>query len=47
MALMKGQKYRCSNPQCGCEIEVIQGAKPGGGGNLAPRCCCGMEMVQE
>ena len=44
MALQKGEKYRCPDPQCGCEIEVTKGAAPGMGGNLAPRCCCGKEM---
>jgi len=44
MALQKGEKYRCPNADCGCEIEVTKGAAPGKGGNQAPRCCCGKEM---
>lgn len=44
MALQKGERYRCPDPNCGCEIEVTKGAKPGSGGNQAPRCCCGKEM---
>ena len=44
MALKEGENYRCTNPDCGCEIEVTRGAKPGGGGNQDPRCCCGREM---
>jgi len=41
MALQKGEKYQCTDPQCGCEIDVRKGAAPGKGGDLAPRCCCG------
>ena len=31
MALQKGEKYRCPDSNCGCEIEVTKGAKPGEG----------------
>jgi hypothetical protein len=44
MALQKGERYRCPDTNCGCEIEVTNGAQPGGGGNQNPRCCCGKEM---
>jgi hypothetical protein len=44
MALRTGELYRCPNEKCGCEIQVTRGAKPGGGGDNNPRCCCGMEM---
>jgi hypothetical protein len=44
MALQTGERYRCKNENCGCEIEVTRGAQPGGGGNQDPRCCCGREM---
>lgn len=44
MVLKTGEKYRCPDPNCGCEIEVNKGAKEGQGGDLAPRCCCGKEM---
>jgi hypothetical protein len=44
MALRTGELYRCPNENCGCEIQVTRGAKPGGGGDKSPRCCCGMEM---
>ncbi|MDZ4858060.1 MAG: hypothetical protein SGI88_03690 [Candidatus Hydrogenedentes bacterium] len=40
--LRTGEIYRCPNDECGCEIEVIEGAKQGG--DQAPRCCCGMAM---
>jgi hypothetical protein len=46
MALQKGERYRCSNVDCGCEIEVTKGAPPGKGGNYPPRCCCGEAMQQ-
>ncbi|MFH1303673.1 MAG: hypothetical protein ABIK07_21665 [Planctomycetota bacterium] len=46
MPLKKGEKYRCPDPKCGCEIEVTQGAAPDCGGNENPRCCCGKEMVR-
>jgi len=42
MALQKGERYRCPDANCGCEIEVTTGAKSGG--NLKPRCCCRKEM---
>ena len=44
MALQTGERYRCSDSNCGCEIEVTKGANPSCGGNQAPRCCCGKEM---
>jgi hypothetical protein len=44
MALEKGEKYRCTDPACGCEIEVTRGANPGAGRDQNPRCCCGREM---
>jgi hypothetical protein len=44
MALRTGELYRCPNEDCSCEIQVTRGAKPGGGGDNNPRCCCGMEM---
>jgi len=44
MALQAGERYRCPEPNCGCEIHVIKGAQPGSGGDLSPRCCCGKAM---
>jgi hypothetical protein len=44
MALKKGEKYQCTDPNCATEIEVTKGANPSCQGNLAPRCCCGKEM---
>jgi len=47
MALEKGEVYRCPDPDCGCEITVTRGAAPGKGGDQAPRCCCGKQMVKQ
>ena len=47
MALKEGEVYKCPDPNCGCEITVTKGAPPGKGGELAPRCCCGKEMVKK
>jgi len=49
MALKKGETYQCPDEDCGCEITVTKGSKPGGGGDELPRCCCGseMEMAEE
>ncbi|MGN6592348.1 MAG: hypothetical protein ACTHJX_05545 [Terriglobales bacterium] len=44
MAMEAGERYTCSNPDCGCEIEVTRGANEGAGGDQNPRCCCGREM---
>ncbi len=44
MAMTTGETYRCTNPNCGCEMKVTQGSKAGGGGEAPPRCCCGTEM---
>ena len=45
MAIQKGDKFRCPDATCGCEVEATKGcAKPGSGGNTKPHCCCGKEM---
>jgi hypothetical protein len=44
MAMEEGQHYRCTNDQCGCEIEVTRGPRMDGG-DENPRCCCGQEMT--
>ena len=41
MTMTAGQRYRCQNPDCGCEIEV---AKTSIEADTNPRCCCGAEM---
>lgn len=42
--LHAGEMYQCSDPHCGCEIQVKRGAAPRRGRDRAPRCCCGKEM---
>lgn len=44
MALKQGERYKCPDASCGCEIQVTKGAAPGGGGDAPPKCCCGMDM---
>lgn len=44
MPLKKGERYRCPEPSCGCEIEVTKGAPESCGGTAQPRCCCGRDM---
>jgi hypothetical protein len=36
-----GRRYRCQNPDCRCEIVVLQASKEAVNN---PRCCCGAEM---
>lgn len=45
MAMHEGERYRCTNEKCGCEIEVTRGARMEGG-DENPRCCCGREMTK-
>ncbi len=44
MAMKKGEKYECSNPECGCEISVTKGSEAPNASHT-PRCCCGEEMT--
>lgn len=45
--LKKGERYRCATDECGCVIEVIEGAKHCPAEHpQPPKCCCGCEMVQ-
>ena len=44
MGMKKGEKYECSNPECGCEISVTKGSEAPNA-TLSPRCCCGEEMM--
>jgi hypothetical protein len=37
----KGQRYRCQNPRCRAEIEILKDSSEG---ESNPRCCCGAEM---
>src|SRR6266566_7827846 len=40
MTMKIGQRYRCLNPDCCCEIEVTRASTEA---NTNPRCCCGAE----
>jgi hypothetical protein len=41
MKLVQGQRWRCENPECGGEIEVITSSRVDGAN---PRCACGAVM---
>jgi len=41
MTMSVGQRYRCQDPNCRCEVEVIHASTEA---VLNPRCCCGREM---
>jgi hypothetical protein len=43
MAFKKGEVYRCSDVDCGCEIAITRGAQKNQAGHQH-RCCCGREM---
>ncbi len=47
MAWKEGEVYQCPNPDCGCEVTVTKGPKPGQGGDQAPTCCCGNTMQKK
>jgi len=47
MAFKSGDRFKCPEPSCGCEIEVTKGAPESCNGNEQPRCCCGREMVKQ
>lgn len=45
--LQQGEKYRCPDPACGCEIEVTQGCDQCPAESpQPPTCCCGKAMVK-
>lgn len=44
MGMKKGETYECTNPECGCEINVTK-ASADPSANRAPRCCCGEDMT--
>ncbi|HVT02592.1 MAG TPA: hypothetical protein VHL58_04350 [Thermoanaerobaculia bacterium] len=44
MPFKKGERYKCPDSNCGCEIEVTKGAPASCNGTEKPRCCCGREM---
>jgi hypothetical protein len=40
--MARGEVWRCTNAECGCEIHVILGARDDGPGN--PTCACGAAL---
>jgi hypothetical protein len=42
MSLKQRDCYRCTNPDCGCEVVVTKDANAEQ--TQAPRCSCGQEM---
>jgi len=40
----RGDRYRCVNPQCLCEIKVAREPFVGASKNPHLRCCCGSPM---
>lgn len=47
--MMRGERYRCSDPRCGCVIEVVQSTALSAPTDRLrpPLCCCGREMMHE
>jgi len=46
MAMKQGEKYQCTNPDCGCEITVTRGSEAEEA-DRPPTCCCGEEMIAQ
>ncbi len=42
MRMREGERWRCMNADCRCEIGVLRNAEVEGQSN--PRCCCGSPM---
>ena len=41
--MQQGEKYQCSNDECGCEITVTRASQLEDA-DQNPTCCCGEEM---
>ena len=41
--MQQGEKYQCSNEECGCEITVTRASQLEDA-DQNPTCCCGEEM---
>ena len=44
MNLKKGEVWKCNEPYCGAEIEVLRAANTTCHGEFTLRCCCGKDM---
>jgi len=42
ITILKGQRFVCQNPECGCEMEVVKAPTKSVAAN--PRCGCGSVM---
>lgn len=42
--MQQGEKYRCTNDECGCEISVTKASQIDESEAQNPTCCCGEEM---
>ena len=42
MTMREGERWICSNPECGCQVCVLTAARTGDGTN--PQCVCGSRM---
>ena len=42
--MQQGEKYRCTNDDCGCEISVTKASQIDESEAQNPTCCCGEEM---
>ncbi len=45
MNLKKGEIYKCNEPYCGAELEVVRAANAACHGKFMLRCCCGKEIA--
>lgn len=43
MAMKRNERYRCVNPKCCCEIEVVRESRDATSVRN-PRCICGQDM---
>lgn len=42
--MQQGEKYQCTNEDCGCEISVTRASQIEESEAQNPTCCCGEEM---
>jgi hypothetical protein len=42
--MQQGEKYQCTNEDCGCEISVTKASQVEESEAQNPTCCCGEEM---
>jgi hypothetical protein len=42
--MQQGEKYQCTNEDCGCQISVTKASQIEEAEAQNPTCCCGEEM---